>query len=91
MKYSELIGEIARTVDISQRQASDALLTLRDVILGEVRSGGEVHIPEVGRFTTIQRAERQARHPQTGEPITVPAHRAVKFRPASALKQAARG
>ena len=91
MKYSELINQIAVDVGVSKRQASDAMLVMRDVILTEVGHGGEIHIPDIGKFSSVQRAERAGRNPSTGEALVIPARRAVKFKASSVLKSAAKG
>ncbi|MDR2934821.1 MAG: HU family DNA-binding protein [Candidatus Adiutrix sp.] len=36
----------------------------------------------------VKRAKRAARNPRTGEPVAIKAHKAVRFRPAKALKDA---
>jgi DNA-binding protein HU-beta len=34
----------------------------------------------------VKRAKRAGRNPRTGEAVTIKAHKAVRFRPAKALK-----
>ena len=50
-------------------------------------TGENVSIKNFGSFTVKKHAERISRNPRTGEPITVPAHNAVYFKPFSALKE----
>jgi nucleoid DNA-binding protein len=40
-----------------------------------------------GGFNPVQRKSRVTRNPRTGEKITVPAYRAVAFRPAKELRE----
>jgi DNA-binding protein HU-beta len=48
-------------------------------------------IPGLGKLVVVQRKARMGRNPQTGEPIKIPAKRALKFRIAKAAKDAALG
>lgn len=59
-----------------------------DSIIDELKSGGEVSVAGFGIFSVKQRAARKARNPKTGETVNVPAKKALKFRPAKALKEA---
>lgn len=52
-----------------------------------VASGDSVELIGFGTFKAIDKKERTARNPQTGEEILVPAKRAVKFKPSSAFKE----
>lgn len=45
-------------------------------------------IPGLGKLTLVQRKKRQGRNPATGETITIPAKKVVKFRVAKACKDA---
>ncbi len=49
---------------------------------------GFVRVHGFGTFEVAQRAARSGRNPKTGETIAIPARRMVRFRPASALKDA---
>jgi len=41
----------------------------------------------LGVFEVVKRAKRKGRNPRTGEEVTVKAHKAVRFRPAKAVKE----
>ena len=43
------------------------------------------------KFSQVQRKARMARNPRTGEPVAVPASKAVKIQAGSKLKAAAKG
>lgn len=56
-------------------------------IVSETLARGEnVAIRGFGILSTVNRAERMARDPRTGEPKPVPARRTVKFIPGKELK-----
>lgn len=50
--------------------------------------GEEVRLSGFGTFKTVDKDERFANNPRTGEQIIVPAKRVVKFTAAKALKEA---
>ena len=45
-------------------------------------------IPGLGKLVVVKRKARMGRNPQTGEPISIPAKKALKFRIAKAAKEA---
>ncbi|MEZ5934861.1 MAG: HU family DNA-binding protein, partial [Alphaproteobacteria bacterium] len=53
--------------------------------------GEKISLPGVGQFEIAERAARQGRNPQTGETISIPASKAVKFKAGKALKDAVNG
>ena len=48
-------------------------------------------VPGIGKLVLANRKARMGRNPQTGEPITIPAKRVVKFRVAKVAKDAILG
>ncbi len=60
--------------------------TVFNTIKSDVANGNMVFISGFGTFSVKDRAERTARNPQTGEPITIPAKKAPAFKASSAFK-----
>lgn len=60
-----------------------------DAIADALRNGEEVKLPGLGTLKPKPVAERTRRNPATGEPMTVPAHTEVGFKPAAGLRGAA--
>ena len=56
---------------------------LVETILAEIqigiRNSKKVAFPEIGVFKVVDKKARTARNPKTGEKVTVPAHKRVKF------------
>ena len=71
-------------------QAEEVVDVVIDSIVSTLKKGEEVSIAGLGIFSTKVRAARQARHPRTGQAISVPSMRVPKFRPAKGLKEAVR-
>lgn len=59
---------------------------LFDIIVDTLSEKEDVAIQGVGSFTVVTRKARKARNVRTGEPIDVPEHLAVKFKPSANIK-----
>ena len=88
MKQSELILKTASISGVQRSAVEHVLKVAGDVVTAELFEGGEAVLPGLGKLVSVDVAARGVRNPRTGEPMTLPAHRAVKFRPAKALKGA---
>ncbi|MCR4470446.1 HU family DNA-binding protein [Burkholderia sp. SCN-KJ] len=68
--------------------AIDAIL---EAVTLSVTRGDSVELVGFGSFSTGARAERNGRNPSTGETITIPAGKTVKFTAGKAFKDAVNG
>ena len=66
--------------------AADAVAAVTNTIIEVLKNGDEVSLLGFGKFSVVDVAEREARNPQTGETMTVAAHKAPKFKFASNVK-----
>ena len=57
-----------------------------ETIESALQQGDAVDLHGFGKFTVVERKERQGINPQTKEKITIPSSKAVTFKPAKALK-----
>ena len=87
MTKNELAEHVARRNGLSASQARQVVETTIEVVSDELAAGGEVALAGFGKFSVSQRAARQGRNPSTGQTIQIPASKAAKFSPASALKK----
>ena len=92
MNRSELVAALAERAEVTRKDADAVLASFAEVV-GEVVAKGDekVTIPGFLTFERTHRAARTARNPQTGEPIQVPASKAVKVSAGSKLKASAKG
>lgn len=86
MNKAELINAVAKTAELSRKDADKAVNAMLDVITEALRTGDKVQIVGFGAFEAKERASRLARNPRTGEEIEIPASKSVSFKVGKALK-----
>lgn len=87
MSKTELVKEIAKAAEISQKDAAAALNSLLDSIAKSVKQKeGKVTLAGFGTFINVHRNPRKGRNPITGELIKIKAANIVKFKPSKKLR-----
>jgi len=88
MNKSELITAIAEHANLTKADAGRALEGLTKTIETTLKAGDSVALVGFGTFEVKERAERQGRNPQSGDPITIAAAKIPGFKPGKTLKDA---
>lgn len=88
MTFKAMKSAVAANTDLTQAQAREAIHALIEHIQATLERGEKVALPGLGRFEVSERPAWQARHPQTGEPMLVPASRSIKFKASKTIKDA---
>ena len=91
MTKTQLVAAVADAMGQDKKTANAALDAIAAVVSREVAAGGTVTIPGLGKVACKARPERQVRNPATGETMTKPADKQVKFAIAKALKDVVNG
>ena len=86
MNQADLIAHVADAAGLSKADASKAVEAVLSAVSGELTAGKEVRLNGFGIFSTVARAAREGRNPQTGATVQIAASKAAKFSPAKALK-----
>jgi DNA-binding protein HU-beta len=86
MTKSQVVRELAETCELSKKQVTELLETLTNIAYREAADG--FTLPGIGKLVVVDRKARMGRNPKTGEPIRIPAKKALKFRIAKAAKDA---
>ena len=86
MNKTELVAAMADAAEISKKDAEKALKAFTDVVADELKKGGKVQLVGFGTFEVSERAAREGRNPQSGEPMKIAASKAPKFKAGKALK-----
>jgi len=90
MNKQELIGAVARRLDVTRARAAEItehFFAADGVIASELRRGGKVAISGFGNFELRRRAAREGRNPRTGKAITIRASMIPAFRAVKGLKE----
>lgn len=85
MNKAELVDAMASKTGLSKANAKKALDAFVGATSESLKNGDRVAIVGFGSFSVSQRSERSGRNPRTGEKITIPAQKVVKFKAGSDL------
>ncbi len=83
----ELIANLSEATNISKPDCHLVLEHLAALIAENLVMGKKTVLPRLGHFICKTRSERRGRNPRTGERITIPSGRSVRFKPGKSLKQ----
>ncbi len=86
MTKAELVAQIAEDAGLTKVQAEKALNSFIESITAALKAGDKVSLIGFGTFSSITRAARTGRNPQTGAAIKIPAKTSGKFSPGKELK-----
>jgi DNA-binding protein HU-beta len=89
MSKSQIIAHMAAKLDIPKKQAALGMEEFVKLAYREAKNS--FSIPGLGKLVLVNRAARMGRNPATGEAISIPAKRVVKFRIAKQAKDAILG
>jgi DNA-binding protein HU-beta len=89
MTKSEIATTLAEKSGLTKKQVSQLLEVQAELAYKQAKNS--FTIPGIGKLVLVNRKARKGRNPQTGEEITIPAKRVVKFRVAKAAKDAILG
>jgi len=87
MTKADLIAKIAEKTGLSKAESERALNSCLQSIEDILVQDGKLTLTGFGTFAVEERKSRKGRNPQTGERITIPASKVVKFRPGKLLKE----
>lgn len=83
---ADIIDLVYGTTGLSKKESGDVVEEVLELMKSALIAGDDVKIAGFGKFTTMEKASRKGRNPQTGEPIEISARRIVTFRPSTILK-----
>lgn len=89
MTKSELLTNLAAKTGLTKKDCAGFIDTLVQMAYKEAKKS--FVFPGLGKLVIVQRKKRKGRNPATGETITIPAKKVLKFRIAKAAKDAILG
>ena len=88
MKKEELVTAIAEKSKFTKADTKKFLDAYTEVVTLALQSGEEVQLMGFLGMSVVERAERIGRNPRSGEEITIPASKVIKFNTGKQLKEA---
>ncbi|WP_029894916.1 HU family DNA-binding protein [Desulfohalovibrio reitneri] len=88
MTKADLVAKIAEKASMTKADAERALNAFLDSVESTLVKEGKLTLTGFGTFVVEERKARTGRNPRTGQSITIPAAKVVKFRPGKLLKDA---
>lgn len=88
MKKADLVAQMAEKADISKKDAEAALNGFMESVEGALQKEDSVQLVGFGTFGITHRKATTGRNPKTGEPIQIPARKAVRFKVGKKLNDA---
>ena len=88
MNKTELIAAMAAECALTKKDTEKVLKAFEEVVTAELVKGGKVQLVGFGTFDVAARAAREGRNPQTGEPMSIAASKAPRFKVGKALRDA---
>lgn len=85
--FAQLVEELSDDMIIPKTQSQEFINALTEVLLEDIRTEGKAALTNFGSFKIVQVSERTGVNPQTGEPMTIPAHERLSFTPYKALEK----
>jgi DNA-binding protein HU-beta len=91
MNKQELVDAVAAATGDTKSSVGEAIDAILEVVTTTLTRGDTVQLIGFGSFSTGARAERAGRNPSTGETITIPAAKTVKFTAGKSFKNLVNG
>jgi DNA-binding protein HU-beta len=84
LSKSQIAAHLAETTSVSKKQALAALEEIAQLAYKNAKN--TFTLPGVGKLVLVNRKARLGRNPATGQSISIPAKKVVKFRVAKVAK-----
>ena len=91
MNKTELIAAVAGDADLTKKDAEKFLTAFENVVTKALVDGKKVQLVGFMTASVVERAEREGRNPQTGQPMKIAASKAPTFKAGKKLKDAVNG
>ena len=85
MNKGELVEKVAKECALSKAAAEQVVVSIFGAITDAMAAGDKVTLIGFGTFSVSERAAREGRNPQSGQTISIPAKKVVKFKAGAKL------
>jgi len=87
MTKAELVEEVAKSVELSKKDAEKIVNMVFDSIIDALHDGEKIELRGFGSFRLRERKARIGRNPKTGETVHVPSKKVRYFKAGKELKE----
>ncbi len=87
MTKTELVKKVAEKAEINQNLSATVIEAVFESLSESLGQGDNFNMIGFGSLKVVERNERRGRNPKTGEEITIPAQKTVRFSPGKKLKE----
>lgn len=90
MTHEELKSSLVEKLpefNFSKAQADEIIKAVHEAEIEGLLKDRVCYLKGIGTLKLINRAERTGKNPKTGEPLTIPAHDAIKLSTSKSLKE----
>ncbi len=87
MTKADLVMKMADGSGITKATAEKALNSLIDAVSEALGKGDKITLVGFGTFDVTQRSQREGRNPRTGQTITIPSTKVVRFKAGNKLRE----
>ncbi len=87
MNKKEITLKMSRDAGITLLQAQKAFHSMLEGMKGSLKKGERITVSGFGSFELIKRKARQGRNPRTGQTISIPSKKNVRFIPSRSFKE----
>jgi len=87
MTKAEVVAKVASEAGITKSMAEKAVDGFVSAVSDALATGDKITLVGFGTFSVGERSQREGRNPRTGEKITIPASKVVKFKAGKTLSE----
>lgn len=88
MNKQEIVAAIAAQAELTKKDAEKFLAAFENVVTNALVQGNKVQLVGFMTIDVVERAEREGRNPQSGQPMKIAASKAPRFKAGKSLKDA---
>ena len=84
---NNLVTVLNEQAGLSRKDSASAVESIFDIMKAELKSGNDVKISGLGKWSVKAKKERNGRNPQTGKSMAISARKVVTFKTSPVLKK----
>lgn len=90
MEHADILRRLSERTNYTERELRQLFSVFATIVREALVSGQDVHINGIGKLINKLCKPKKGRNPKTGEVITIPAKRRIRFKTCTALEMAMR-